>query len=109
MTKYPEASRRAQRGRGKSRLGQAIARRGRPRRRAVHGIRQLFGGGRRGIRRQRRQGQGPPDGARARLRSRGEPRSDRGAGGRLGRLRALGGVLRRNHGRQGPRRGDELR
>ena len=49
MSKHPEASRRAECGGGKRRLGQAAAGRRASRHRAVHGIRQLLGGGRRGV------------------------------------------------------------
>ena len=106
--KPSEASRSAERGRGESRLGQASAG-GRPsRRRAVHGLRQLFGGGRRGFGERQGQAQGPPDGARGELRPRGQPRPDRGAGRRIGRVRLERDVLRRMHGRQRPHRGDEF-
>ena len=81
-----QASRRAQRRGGEGRLGQAAAGRPASRHRAVHGLRQLLGGDRRGVGQPAGQGQGSPHGACAQLRPRGQPGSDRGAGRRLGGL-----------------------
>ncbi len=66
MGKHPEAPRGAERRGGEGRLGHAAAARRPSRHRAVHGLRQLFGGGGRGVGQRRRQGQGAPHGARAR-------------------------------------------
>ena len=83
-----EAPRRAERGRGEGRLGQAAAAGRPPRRRAVHGLRQLLGGRRRSVGERQGQAQGPPHGAGRGLRPRGQSRPDRRAGRRLRRVRA---------------------
>ncbi len=70
-----EAPRRAQRGGGEGRLGHAAAGGRASRHRAVHGLRQLLGGGGRGVGGQGRQGQGAPDGAGTELRPRGQSRT----------------------------------
>ena len=104
-----ETPRRTECGRREGRLGQAIAHRRVSRHCPVHGLWQLLGGDRRGVHRGRRQGEGPPHGAGPELRPRGQSGSDRGAGRRLGGVRAVGGVLRRVPGREWPHDEPELR
>ena len=96
MQKHPKHLGGAERGGGEGRLGQAAARRRASRHRAVHGLRQLLGGGRRGVGERRGQGQGAPDGAGAQLRPCGQSRPDRRAGRGLGRVRTHGDALRRD-------------
>ena len=104
-----QASRCAQcRGR-EGRLGQAAAPRCPSRHRAVHGLRQLLRGRRRGLGERPRQGQGSPHGAGAQLRPCGQSGPDRRAGRRLGRLWADGDVIRRVQGQGRPHGGSELR
>ena len=66
MQQPSQAPRRAERRRREGRLGQAAAGRRASRHRAVHGLRQLLGRGRRGVGEPEGQGQGPPHGAGAR-------------------------------------------
>ena len=84
---------------GEGRLGQAAAGGRASRHRAVHGLRQLLGGGGRGFGEPGRPGEGASHGARARLRACRQSRPDRRAGRRLGRLRPERDVLRRVHRR----------
>ena len=67
MQKHPKHLAVLERGRGQGRLGQAAAGGRASRRRAVHGLRQLLRGGRRGVGERRGQAQGAPDGAGARI------------------------------------------
>ena len=108
MEQASEAPGRAQCRGGKGGLGHAAAGGRASRHRAVHGLRQLFGGGGRGLGGQGRQGQGAPHGAGAQLRARGQSRPDRRAGRRLGRVRPVGRALWRTDGRQGTHRREQL-
>ncbi len=95
----PQASRGAQCRGGKSGVGQAVADGRVSRHRPIHGLRQLFGGGRGSVGQPGRQAQGASHGAGAQLRARREPAANRGAGRRLGRVRTY-----RDHVRRMPRR-----
>ena len=88
--------------------GTAAPARGPSRHRAVHGVRQLLGGGRRGVGERQGRGEGPPHGARAQLRPRGQPGPDRRPGRGLGGVRPERDALWRVLGRQGADRRDEL-
>ena len=108
MARLPEPSRLPRRGRREGGVGHAAAG-GRPsRHRPVPRLRHLLGGGRRGLG-HRRQAQGASPGARDQLRPRRQSRPDRGADGRLGRLRPVGRALRRDVGQGRPHGADELR
>ena len=65
----------------------------------VHGLRQLLGCGRRGLGQPGRRARGSSHGAGARLRACGQSGPDRGAGRGLGRLRIVGGAVRRDQHR----------
>ena len=80
-----------------------------PRHRPVHGLWQLLGRRRRGLRERCRQAQGASPRAGPELRPRREPGPDRGAGRGLGRLRSQRDALRRMPGRQGPHDEPQLR
>ena len=79
------------------------------RHRPVHGLRQLLGGRRGGLRQRPRQGEGASPRAGRRLRTYRQPGAGRGPGRGLGRLRAGRGALSGDHHQGRPRRGAELR
>ena len=97
----PEASRRAQCRGGERRMGKALASRHPSRNCAVHGLRFLFRGHRRGLCKPGGQGQGSSHGAGAQLWPCGQSLADRRTGRRLCCLWPERRILWRVHSRQG--------